>query len=82
MVNILSPYLCAHCKDYNTQHALLRLIAKCRSFPDLKGFAGAILMDLLEAFDCLNHKPLNAKLEAYGFSRDALKLIHDYLSNR
>ena len=24
--NILSPYLCAYCKDYNTQHALFRLV--------------------------------------------------------
>ena len=55
MENILSPYLCAYRKGYNTKHALLRLIEKCRSFLDMKGFAGAILMDLSKAFDCLNH---------------------------
>ena len=48
----------------------------------MKGFAGAILMDLSKAFDCLNHELLIAKLEAYGFSRSALKLVYDYLSNR
>ena len=48
----------------------------------MKRFAGAILMDLSKAFDCLNQKLLIAKLEAYGFSRAALKLVHDYLSNR
>ena len=69
-------------EGYNTQHALLRLIEKCRSFLDMKGFAGAILMDLSKAFDCLNHELLIAKLEAYGFSRSALKLVYDYLSNR
>ena len=82
MENILSPYLCAYRKGYNTQHALLRLIEKCRSFLDRKGLAGAILMDLSKAFDCLNHELLIAKLEAYGFSRSALKLVYDYLSNR
>ena len=82
MDNILSPNLCTYRKGYNTQHALLRLIEKCRSFLDLKGFTGAILMDLSKAFDCLNHKLLIAKLEAYSFSRAVLKLIHDYLSNR
>ena len=82
MENILSPYLCAYHKGYNTQHALLRLIEKCRSFLDMKGFAGAILIDLSKAFDCLNHELLIAKLEAYGFSRSALKLVYDYLSNR
>ena len=49
MENILSPYLCAYRKGYSTQHALLRLIEKCRSFLDMKGFACAILMDLSKA---------------------------------
>ena len=82
MDNILSPYLCAYRKGYNTQHALLRLIEKCRSFLDMKRFTGAILVDLSKAFECLNHKLLIAKLEAYGFSRDALKLIQNYLPSR
>ena len=49
---------------------------------DNGGFAGALLMDLSKAFDCLNHELLIAKLHAYGFSRSALALIHSYLSNR
>ena len=36
----------------------------------------------IEAFDCLDHELLIAKLNAYGFSLTALKLVHDYLSNR
>ena len=43
---------------------------------------GAVLADLSKAFDCLNHDFLIAKLNAYGFSLPALRLIHDYLSNR
>ena len=35
-----------------------------------------------EGVDCLNHELFIAKLEAYGFSRSALKLVYDYLSNR
>ena len=54
----------------------------CRSSLDKKEIAGAISMDLSKAFDCINYGLLIAKLEAYGFSRSALKLIYNYLSNR
>ena len=43
---------------------------------------GALLTDLSKAFDCLDHELLIAKLNAYGFSLTALKLVHNYLSNR
>ena len=41
-----------------------------------------LLTDLSKAFDCHDHELLIAKLNAYGFSLPALKLVHDYLSNR
>ena len=78
----LSPLLCGFRKGYNTQHALLKFLETCKITMDNGGFAGALLMDLSKAFDCLNHELLIAKLHAYGFSRSALALIHSYLSNR
>ena len=39
-------------------------------------------MDLSKAFDTINHELLIAKLHAYGFSRDSLKIVLSYLSNR
>ena len=39
-------------------------------------------MELSKAFDTLNHELLFAKLHAYGFSKEALKLLHSYLTNR
>ena len=42
----------------------------------------ALLTDLSKAFDCLDHELLTAKLNAYGFTLSALRLINDYLSNR
>ena len=74
--NILSPYLFAYRKGNDTQHALLRLIEKCRSFLDMKGFAGAILMNLSKAFDCLNHMLLISKLEAYSLCTDSTGLLY------
>ena len=41
-----------------------------------------LLNDLSKAFDCLNHDLLIVKLNAYGFSLTALRLIHDYLLSR
>ena len=49
---------------------------------DNGGAFGALLTDLSKAFDCLSHELLIAKLEAYGFDRNSLKLVHSYLSNR
>ena len=39
-------------------------------------------MDLSKAFYTLNHNLLTAKLKAYGFSKEALKLMKSYLKNR
>ena len=43
---------------------------------------GLLLLDPSEAFDWLTNDLLIAKLNAYGFSLPALKLIHDYLLKR
>ena len=40
---------------------------------------GALLTDISKALNCLNHELLVAKLNAYGFTLLALKLIHNYL---
>ena len=37
---------------------------------------------LSKAFDSITHERIIVRLESYGFHIDALKLIHDYLSNR
>ena len=44
--------------------------------------AGVLLTDLSKAFDCLWHDLLVAKLHAYGFDHQSLKLIYSYLNDR
>ena len=39
-------------------------------------------MDLSKAFDTINHELLIAKLHAYGFSKQALKIVLSYMSDR
>ena len=39
-------------------------------------------MDLSKPFDTINRELLIAKLYAYGFSKDALKLIISYMTDR
>ena len=69
-------------EEYNAQHCLVSLIEKCKKSVDNGGAFGALLTDLSKAFDCLPHELLIAKLDAYGFDKCSLKLIHSYLSNR
>ena len=49
---------------------------------DNKGYGLAILMDLSKAFGTISHDLLIAKLHVYGFSKESLKLIKSYLTNR
>ena len=78
----LSPYLFGFRKGHSTGQCLNIMLGGWKSALDQKKFVGAVLTDLSKVFDCLNHHLIIAKLEAYGFSNQALFLVYDYLSNR
>ena len=80
--NIFSKYQCGFRKGFSTQQCLLAMLEKWKRSVDNSKMFGALLTDLSKAFDCLDHELLIAKLNAYGFSLTALKLVHNYLSNR
>ena len=80
--SLLSKYQCGFRRDYNAQHCFITLIEKWKKSVDNGGAFGTFLTDLLKAFDCLPHELLIVKLDAYGFDKSSLKLIHSYLSNK
>ena len=78
----LSQFQCGFRKGYSAQYCLIRMVERWKRCIDKGGASGALLTDLSKAFDCISHDLLIAKLNAYGFSYDSLKLIHSYLSVR
>ena len=79
---IFSKYQYGFRKGYSTKQCLLALIEKWKAAVEKGKVFGALLTDLLTAFHCLNHELLIAKLNGCGFTLPALKLVHDYLSDR
>ena len=82
MQSYLLSLVCGFRKGYNVQHAFVRMLEKWKASLDRGENVDAILMDLSKAFDCIKHDLLIAKLDAYGFSHEALCLVNSYLENR
>ena len=77
-----SPYLFGFRKGHLVEQCLMAMLEAWKRAMDRRKCVGSELTDLSKVFDCLNHKLIIAKLEAYGFHHDALALIYEYLSNR
>ena len=81
-LEIFSEHQCGFRKNYNTQTCLLLLEETWKKANDENNIFGALLIDLSKAFDCMSHELLIAKLEAYGFHLDSIRLIGNYLRSR
>ena len=70
-------------KGRSTQDCLclLIMIENCKKALDQGKEYVALLNDLSKAFDCLTHDLIVAKLHAYRFSLESLKLINSYLTD-
>ena len=79
---ILSKYKCGFRQGYNTQHCLLVMVEKLKEILDKGGLGGVLLTDLSEAFDCIKHDLLIAKLAAYEFASHSLSFVFSYLNER
>ena len=79
---IFSKFHCGFRKGYGTQDCLLAMVVNSKKTLDLRKEYGALLTDLSKAFDCIPHDLIVAKLHAYDFSIESLKLINSYLTER
>ena len=80
--DILSTLLSAFRKRYGCPHVLTKLMENVKQALDEGENVGLILLDLSKAFDCLPHRLLLCKLNAYGVSYEACSLIESYLCQR
>jgi hypothetical protein len=68
--------------NYSTDKAIYHLTNNILQALDNNQLVGGLFCDLSKAFDYVNHDILLAKLEFYGVTGHAHKLITSYLKNR
>ena len=79
---LISFYQINNEQDIVRNIVFLNLLEKWKKSVDKGKSFGALFIELSKAFDCLDHELLTEKTNTYGFSQPALRLIHDYISNR
>ena len=80
--NIFDQALSAFRAGYSCQDTLFGLVEKWKLALRDQNHAGAILMDLSKAFDCMPHELLLANLEDCGLSGNSIKIMRSYLTKR
>ena len=79
---ILGDSLSGFLKGHSCATALLKMTDDFRASLDNKDHCIATAVDLSKAFDSISHSLLISKLKAYGFTVNAVNLIHSYLCDR
>ena len=80
--NIFSKFQCGFRQGLGAQYRPIYMIEKWKESVDKGKAFAALLIYLSKAFDCLPHDLIIAKLNAYGFSLSAARLMQSYLCNR
>ena len=69
-------------KSHGTQHLIVTMLEKWKKAVHNRECASSLFLDLSKPSETIIHALLLVKLKAYGFSPNALKLMHSYLNNR
>ena len=80
--NLLVPLQFGFRSDHSTQSALLHLTDRIRDGIENGLVTIAVQFDFRKAFDSICHQSLLIELCALGFSPNALRLIHSYITGR
>ena len=78
----LSEFVSAYRKQYSSQHVLIRLLEEWQQNLDQNLIVGAVLMDISEAFDCISHDLLIAKLSTHILIFKRSTDLHIFLFKR
>ena len=79
---LFSKFQCGFQKGFNAQHCFLPMIEKYCKTLDEGGETEAVLTDLSNPFDCIDHNLLIEKLDAYGFEKQSIDFLPSYLTKR
>ena len=80
--SILCPTQYGFRPNQPTFLAILDIVSTCFDDVENKKFTGFLLLDLIKAFDTVQHKILLAKLNHYGIRGVVNNFFESYLTNR
>ena len=80
--NIINPCHHAYRAQHNTATAMIQMIDGWTQAIESGQMAGVCLLDMSAAFDMVEHKILEQKLDLYGFHGDTISWMNSYLSSR
>ena len=79
---VLSPCQFGFSPGYSTESAATKITEYLYTGLNARKYSLTVLIDFRKAFDTVDHSILLAKLEAYGVTGPALRILENYLCNR